>query len=400
MGFVEPLTAFVISFILLGILVYKRVGLGITLTLTAIVFGLLSLDSDGVAQVFHRTLLDRVTVSLVLATFGVMLLSLLYRETGLVTVLSRSLSQIVRNSKLVVCILPAVIGLLPVPGGALLSAPMVESEAKRLKLKKSKEAYVNIWFRHTIFPVYPMSQVLILTAALTNSPLLSLIMRQVPVVIAMAVVGYFIGFWKTSPVEKTSEGQLYSSLSSLLKAFAPILVMIFAVAVFAVDVSVAALLGVIILLIIAKPTKNAVLTPFRSKTIYQVTLAAFGAMLLRNVTVASGVSEIFGRLIAGGSMSDIVLLSALPMSLAFLLGSPSGGVAISVSMLTGALNFEPRTAGLLFTTTYLGYLGAPTHLCLALTADYFKSSLGEIYTYLIPSMSIAFLTAILGYLLL
>jgi hypothetical protein len=400
LGFVEPLTAFVISFILLGILVYKRVGLGITLTLTAIVFGLLSLDSDGVAQVFHRTLLDRVTVSLVLATFGVMLLSLLYRETGLVTVLSRSLSQIVRNSKLVVCILPAVIGLLPVPGGALLSAPMVESEAKRLKLKKSKEAYVNIWFRHTIFPVYPMSQVLILTAALTNSPLLSLIMRQVPVVIAMAVVGYFIGFWKTSPVEKTSEGQLYSSLSSLLKAFAPILVMIFAVAVFAVDVSVAALLGVIILLIIAKPTKNAVLTPFRSKTIYQVTLAAFGAMLLRNVTVASGVSEIFGRLIAGGSMSDIVLLSALPMSLAFLLGSPSGGVAISVSMLTGALNFEPRTAGLLFTTTYLGYLGAPTHLCLALTADYFKSSLGEIYTYLIPSMSIAFLTAILGYLLL
>jgi len=400
LGFVEPLTAFVVSFILLGILVYKRVGLGTTLTLTAVVFGLLSLEGGDVARVFHRTLLDRVTVSLVLATFGVMLLSLLYRETGLVTVLSRSLSRIVKSSKLVVSILPAVIGLLPVPGGALLSAPMVESEARRLKLEKSKEAYVNIWFRHTIFPVYPMSQVLILTAALTDSSLLSLIVRQVPVVVVMAVVGYFVGFWRASLAEKASEGRLYSSLLSLLKAFAPILIMIFAVAIFAIDVSTAAFLGVIILLIIAKPTKKAVLTPFKSKTIYQVTLAAFGAMLLRNVTVASGVSEIFGRLIAGGGMSDVVLLSALPMILAFLLGSPSGGVAISVSMLTGVLNFEPKTAGLLFIATYLGYLGAPTHLCLVLTADYFKSSLGGIYKYLIPSLGLAFLTAILSYLFL
>jgi hypothetical protein len=401
LGFVEPLTAFLVSFLLLGVMVYKRVGLGITLTLTALVLSLLSLDAHSVINIFWRTLTDSVTISLVSATFGIMLLSQLYKETALVTMLSQSLSRIVRNSKLVVSILPAVIGLLPVPGGALMSAPMVEAEAGKLRLKKNRQAYVNIWFRHTIFPVYPMSQVLILTGALTGLSVISLMVRQVPVVVAMLVIGYLVGFWKTSPTKgEASRHSLNASFVSLLKAFAPILAMIFAVVAFGINVSIAAFIGVMALLLIAKPGLNAFLKPFRGKAIYEIALAAFGAMLLRNVTMASGISKAFGMLIAGGKINDLVLLSTLPAALAFLLGSPSGGVAISVSTLAGTLRFTPKTAGLLYITTYLGYLGAPTHLCLVLTADYFKSSLSEIYRYLIPSMFLAFLTAILGYFLL
>jgi len=41
---------------------------------------------------------------------------------------------------------------MPVAGGALMSAPMVEKEAKKLKLSRVKKTYVNLWFRHTIFP--------------------------------------------------------------------------------------------------------------------------------------------------------------------------------------------------------------------------------------------------------
>ena len=401
MGFVEPLTAFVVSFLFLGVMVYKRVGLGITLTLTALVLSLLSLELGGIAEVFWRTSTDRITISLVLATFGIMLLSQLYKETKLVVILSQSLSEIVRNSKLVVSILPAVIGLLPVPGGALMSAPMVETEAKKLRLKKSRQTYVNLWFRHTIFPAYPMSQVLILTGALTGSSIISLVTRQLPVVIVMIAVGYLIGFWKVSAARhEASKNSLAANLASLLKAFSPILAMIFAIVAFSIDVSIAAFIGVIVLLLITRPSLNAFLKLFRSKSIYEVTLAAFGAMLLRNVTMSSGISSSIGKLIAGGNVSDVLLLSTLPTVLAFLIGSPSGGIAISVSMLAGTLSFTPKTAGLLYMTTYLGYLGAPTHLCLVLTADYFKCSLGEVYRYLIPSLAISFLTAVLIYFLL
>lgn len=401
MGFVEPLPAFAVSFLFLGLMVYKRVGLGIALALTALFLSMLSLDIGSIPSVFEKTVTDSVTVSLVLATFGIMLLSQLYKETGFVTILSRSLSEIVKNSKFVISVLPAIIGLLPVPGGALMSAPMVEVEAKKLKLEKARQTYVNIWFRHTIFPIYPMSQVLILTGALTGLSVLSLIMRQVPVVVAMVAVGYLIGFWKVSATKHdASKMNLASNLTSLLKVFAPILAMIFVIVSFSIDVSIAAFLGVIVLLLIARPSLSAVSRPLRSSPIYMVTLAAFGAMLLRNVTIASGVSEVFAMWIAGRNVYEVVLLSTLPAALAFLLGSPSGGIAISVSMLAGIISFAPKAGGLLYMATYLGYLGAPTHLCLVLTADYFKCSLSGVYKYLVPSLAISFLTAILVYFLL
>jgi len=419
LGFVEPLVAFVVSFLFLGIMVYKRVGLGITLTFTAIVLSLLSLELCNIPNVFWKTSTDSVTISLVLATFGIMLLSQLYKETEFITILSQSLSEIVRNSKLVMSILPAVIGLLPVPGGALMSAPMVEAEANKLKLEKNRQTYINIWFRHTIFPVYPMSQVLILTGALTGLSVISLIMRQVPVVIAMVAIGYLIGFWKISEAKhEVAKNSLSTSLTSLLKAFAPILAMIFAIVAFNIvraqrafnmfsipvvstfDVSIAAFLGVIVLLLIARPTLNVFLRPLRSKAIYEVTLAAFGAMLLRNVTMVSGISETIRMFLAGGNINDVMLLLTLPTVLAFLVGSPSGGIAISVSMLAGTLSFAPEAGGLLYMAAYLGYLGAPTHLCLVFTADYFKCPLGEVYRYLVPSLAITFLVAILVYFLL
>lgn len=400
MGFIDPLTALIVSFAFLGIMLYRRVNLGVTLTSTAILLSLLSVDYDEIPNVFLETSTSTLTISLVSATFGIMLLSQLYKETELIRTMSQDLSRLLRNSKLVVGLLPAVIGLLPVPGGALMSAPLIETEANKLELKKDMKTYVNVWFRHTIFPVYPMSQVLILTAALTGISLTSLIMRQIPIVILMVIVGYLIAFRKGSTIKNDIEKRsLGPNLKSLLTAFSPILTMILAVAIFHIDVSIAAFIGIAVLLLITRPSVKTLSIPFRNKAIYGVTLAAYGAMLLRNVTIASGASDFIGNMIASGNINEVVLLLMVPAALGFLVGSPSGGIAISVPMLAGTLNFTPNTAALLYITAYLGYVGAPTHLCLVLTADYFKCPLGGLYKYLIPSLAISFAAAIFVYFL-
>jgi len=191
--FLDPLTAIVVTFCFLGVMIYKRVNLGITLNAAALLLALMVLDLPQIGNVIVETTTSLPTISLVVATFGIMLLSMLYKETKVIDTLSESLSRIIQNSKLTVSLLPAVIGLLPVAGGALMSAPLVEAETEKLGLKEDKKTYVNLWFRHTIFPVYPVSQVLILTAMLTGVTLASLILRQIPVVISMVMVGYFIG---------------------------------------------------------------------------------------------------------------------------------------------------------------------------------------------------------------
>ena len=413
MGFIEPAAALVVSFCFLGVMLYRRVNLGITLNVTALLLALLSLDWREIPTVIYGTTVDLLTISVVLATFGVMLLSQLYKETRVINDLSGSLSRLIKNSKVVSSVLPAVIGFLPVAGGALMSAPLVDSEAEKLGLRPEKKAYVNIWFRHTIFPVYPISQVLIITAALTEIAIPSIIIRQIPVVIVMIIVGYFIGFWKTSNSKDRENSNPKNSLNSNLKsffiAFSPILTTIvvvvglnlagFGLSKHAFDVLMATFTGLIVLIVISKPSLRVFAKPLKSWGIYGITFAAYGAFLLRNVTVAAGISEIFETLVTGGTIDVILLLTVIPAVLGFLMGSPSGGVAISVSILAGILNFSPRTVALLYMSTYLGYLIAPTHLCFIFTADYFKCTLGKVYKYMIPSFLISFATALLIYLL-
>ncbi len=202
MGLTDPLTAIIITFCFLGLLIYKRVNLGITLNAAALLMASLALDVPTTWNVAVQTTIDPLTISLVVATFGIMLLSQLYKETKVINTLSESLSRIINNSKLIVSLLPAVMGLLPVGGGALMSAPLVEAETEKLGLGQDKKTYVNLWFRHIVFPVYPVSQILILAATLTGLTVTALIIRQIPVVIVMIITGYLIGLWKTPKTNK------------------------------------------------------------------------------------------------------------------------------------------------------------------------------------------------------
>ena len=414
MGFVDPLAAIIVSICFLGVMLYKRVNLGIALNATALLLALLSLNWQEIPPVIFETTIDLLTISVVLATFVIMLLSQLYKETGLINDLSESLIRIIKNSKIASSILPAVVGLLPVAGGALMSAPLVDLEAEKLGLKPEKKAYVNLWFRHVIFPVYPINQVLILTATLTGVAMPLIIMRQIPVIIVMIIVGYVTSLWKVSIVENKENSNpskaLDSALKSLLVSFSPILATIFMVVGLALagiglaeqglDVLMASFTGLIILIAISKPSLQTFAKPLKGWGIYGITLATYGAFFLRNTMIATGISEIFRTLVTNGNVNIILVLMVLPSVMGVVTGSPSGGVAVSVPILAAILTtFSPKTASLIYMSAFLGYLITPIHLCFAFTADYFRCSLNKVYKYLIPSFLITFTTALLIYFL-
>jgi hypothetical protein len=227
MGLIDPLTAVILTFSFLGALLYKRVNLAITLNATALLLALLTLDWQAIPKVIfdttnYSTVEGMQAILVVLATFGITFLSQLYNETGEIKRLSESLSRIVKNPKIISSVLPAIIGFLPVAGGALMSAPIVDVETEKLKLTPEKKTYINLWFRHTIFPVYPISQLLITTAALTNVPMFLIILRQIPVVAVMVIVGYVIAFWKVPYVknpETRGENSLILNLKGILCFF-------------------------------------------------------------------------------------------------------------------------------------------------------------------------------------
>ena len=414
---VEPLPAIVASFCVLGVLLYKRVNLGITLNVTALVLASLALDLVQIPQAVYgttdpQTSDGRLAISVVFATFGVMLLSQLYKETGFISRLSSSLGNLIKNPKVVLSALPAVIGFLPVAGGALMSAPLVDAEADKLELSADRKAYVNLWSRHTIFPVYPISQVLIMTAALTGTTVLSIILRQIPVVAVMVAVGYFVGFRGTAKarLESSNNRNRSADLKEFTFSFSPILVTIvvaislgavsFAFSKQGFDALIATFVGLGVLIVLSKMSFETFARPLKGRGIYGVTAAAYGAFLLRNVLNTLGIAQLFPTGMANDSTGLLLLLTLAPAVLAFLTGSPLGGIAIGASILTGLVAFSPSTASLLYMSAYLGYTVAPTHLCFTFTAEYFKTPIARVYKYLIPSFVVTFAATLLVYLLL
>jgi len=417
----DPLPAIIVSFCFLGVMLYKRVNLGITLNATAIILALLALSWQEIPKIFYSTFdfstfEGRLAISVVLATFGIMLLSYLYKETGTINCLSESFGRIVKNSKVVLSVLPAVIGFLPVAGGALMSAPLVDSEAAKLKLKPEKKAYVNLWFRHTIFPVYPLSQVLIVTAGLTATTVPSIIVRQIPVVIVMVIIGYLISFRKVpkprNEENTRSNSDVNSDLRSFVVAFSPILATIIAAVVLDLvgfdlakqgfDILIATVVGIIVLIAISNLSLRVFVKPLKNWGIYGITLAAYGALLLGKVMKAIGISEIFKTFVSNGSVDVILLLTIIPAVLGMFTASALGGVSLGIPILSGIIALSsniPRTASLIYISAFLGYIIAPTHLCFTFTAEYFNCPLGKIYKYVIPSFLITFATALLIYLL-
>lgn len=415
MGILDPLTSVLISFCLLGVMLYKRVKIGVTLILVSITLALLALDWAEIPRVIYETIdpfkPDGLIALLVIgATFGTAWLSYLYKETNIISKLSNGLNSLIKRPKIILGSLPAVLGLLPVPGGALLSAPIIDSESG--DLSSDKKAYINIWFRHVIFPIYPLTQSLVVTAAVTGVPLLSIITFQIPVIVTMIAVGYLFGLSRASCLKSKTieEGSTTPKASSLITALLPILVAISAAVLLStishelfqrgMNVTIAAFAGLATLAIISRPTFKTFTKPLKDLEIHDVMLATFDAFLLQNIMKNIAISNIFGRLILNGTIGAVWALTAIPVALSFFMGSPLGAITIAVSILTGALEFSLKNTALLYASAYLGYVIAPTHLCLIFTANYFKVALTRVYKIVIPSFIITYLATFLFYLLL
>ncbi len=409
MAFVPPLVAIAFSFGFLAIMLYKRVNLGITLAATALLLALLATEWRSIPSLVYDTSVNPLTISVVSATFLIMWLSQLYKETGFVDRLSESLGKIIKDPKLVLCVLPAIIGFLPVAGGALMSAPLVETQGEKLKLSNQKKAYVNLWFRHTIFPVYPLSQVLIVAAGLAGTTVPAIILRQIPVVAVMVALGYIIGFRNIQKPVNTDDAKASekteSNLRAFLLTFSPIIASIvtavilelvaFDLARLGFDVLVATTVGILVIVALSKPSIRTFAGPLGNPGIYGITLAAYAAFLLGNVMKDIGISETFKTVVANGTVNSLLLIITVPAVLGVLTASALGGISISIPLLREVVPLSTETASMIFMSAYLGYVISPTHLCLAFTARYFKSPLGKLYRYLLPSFAATYATAIL-----
>jgi integral membrane protein (TIGR00529 family) len=124
---------------------------------------------------------------------GIILLTLLIsgvqEATGQSTRLVAALEQLLRSPHLRLIFFPALIGLLPMPGGALFSCPMLDGAARRMDLGGERKAAINYWFRHIWEVAWPLYPGYLLACAVLDIPLSVLWRYTFPIVFTALLAG-------------------------------------------------------------------------------------------------------------------------------------------------------------------------------------------------------------------
>ena len=228
----------------------RRLELGGVLAAGAILLGLLFGRSvPQVALAAWSALTSYETLRLVAIVLCIMILSEVQRAADLLEPMVRSLLELFSDARVVLAIVPALIGLLPMPGGAMLSAPMVQEAGKNVRISNNQKTFANYWFRHIWEYVVPLYPALVLTSVLLSVPLGTFIRHQWPLTGAAILAGALI-VWATVPAERHARTQSnrWRSLFTLGRTVWPVVLIV--VLTMALDLDMLVTLPMVILLLI------------------------------------------------------------------------------------------------------------------------------------------------------
>jgi integral membrane protein (TIGR00529 family) len=323
-------------------------------------------------------------------------LSSLMAKTGVMQDMVRSVRERVPH-RMSFAALPAVIGLLPMPGGAMFSAPMVDSADSSGQLPSLLKTQTNYWFRHVWEYWWPLYPGVILTLDMTRLEIWQLIPAQLPVS-ALAIAGGYLFLLRRIPRNGQSEpgaGEggrsffaLVSPIITVILTYAAILILFPAVKNLSryIPIMAGLFLSLIVLQIQRRPGWSSWREVLLSRrTLYMTILVAviriYGAMI--EARLPGGmllVEQMRGELAAIGLPEQLFIL-LIPMIAGLAVGINVGTIGASLPVVMSLLGSSPPMTGLLSTTVlayaagFMGQMLSPVHVCLVVTNQYFKTSL-------------------------
>jgi integral membrane protein (TIGR00529 family) len=388
-------------FALIVILLRRRWNLGVVMILGSILLGAsYRIGPIQQAEVLGRSSLDPVTLNLIGGLILIMVLENIIRKRGLLKQMTESLSRVARNRRITMAILPGVIGLLPSAGGAAFSAPMVQEAAGDIVMSRERRAFINYWFRHIWEYISPLYPGIVLAAAVTRIPLNALLVSQLPLPIAVIVIGALFCFRGVEGHRLTSTGTR-EDVRDLVISLLPILASL--VMVVALHIPLAPTMAIIVIslfLLYRYPLREIGIALHESISV-NVILMVIGIMAFKGMLDASGAIEALPRLFQASGLPPAAIFAALPFLVGILTGLTVGFVGSTfpiVVAMTGG-HPDPGVITFAFASGFAGVMLSPAHLCYLLTVRYFNADLAGTYRLLYVPVVLVFLTGLAQFLI-
>ncbi len=382
--------------VILLILLKLKTNISLALIILSIYSILLfSLNIRMVLSASIDILIDKSSVKLYIIIVSVLYITMIQKKKKMFDQLLSSLRSIFRNDKIVSMTAPSIIGLLPMPGGALVSAPLVEKATAKMGMSNEFKTYLNYWFRHIWEFVWPIYAGLLLFEAMSGIALKTIVFHQAPYTILNILTGYiiitiYLRANNIKIVRNSGNGTAGNTIKDFIGGIWPVLMIIFLFFIFSVPLYISMILTSIMLTLIKRVRFKEVAKMLFSKLIGR-TMLLMGAVLVFQKIIY--ISHIFGST----SPEDIsftlliFLCFLISFSIGFLTGVNTAYIAISFPILLPLIQGLPNYVSLsvyIYVIGFSGILLSPVHLCLVFTNEYFNSNLLKVYKYLFPPVFI------------
>lgn len=379
----RQILAVIIGFTFIPILTKKKVSISYSILISALVMILISgLGINFIGEILKSTILDPKKIGQYLTVVEIGVLGVLLKKYGFIQTIIEKLNRVVPNKKLQLMFVPALIGLLVVPGGAIISAPFIDKIGDELDIEKSRRAIINLVYRHISMNIMPYSNGLLLMALLLPQvSVYNVIAFNLIFVVIYVILGYFV-YIRNIKYEKTEakEGSVLENFLQLAIYTSPIYFAVILNMVFNIPFFIGVLANVLILYLL-RPKKT-IIKDFIAGINVNVFLTILGVYLIQ-ATISNFPD--FNRMLESLlSNPNTLIPSIIGISTFFGLAtgfSPASlGVIIPViGGMTLSLTRMTALAHIAFAWSFVGYFFSPLHLCQLFTVEYMKVDNVEVY---------------------
>ena len=343
---------------------------------------------------------------------GVIWLSSFMSEAGIMKDLVTSLKSRL-SKRAILAALPAVVGLLPMPAGALFSAPLVDDADSENSLGPDDKARINYWFRHVWEFWWPLYPGVLLAVDLAGLPIWMFVGVMAPLFFAAIASGYVFLLRKTPngrPQERGPDDKAFIPLilPTLTVIAVYIVVMLIAPPVAAFNKYLPMAIGIVCGVAVIQMQRPASAAVWKkvifSKRVVGLVLIiilarVYGAFIEARLEDGAFLMEKVRIELDTFGIPAMILVVVIPFISGLTTGITVGYIGASfpvvLSLAAGAGRGEFLSTMVLgYASGYVGMMLSPIHVCLIVTNEYFKTHLGHSLAGLLRPAGLLFLCAV------
>ena len=313
------------------------------------------------------------------ALYLVICLEIELRKSGCLAGMVEALSRMFSSRRFTLAVMPAFLGLLPSIGGARFSAPIVEEASKGFEAKPEDKAAINFWFRHIFEFSSPLVPGMILACGIAGVKIGDLIVHLGWLTIVAFILGWIVmvrGLKQTEATKKSVsvEEAKHHNMDFIL-ALTPVIANVVLMVAFGLQASVSMIIVVVAMipLLMFFNRHVSVKEVFIGALDYKMFANVICILLFIALLESTGVLALLVAAFESSPLPVPVIIGFLSFIIGLLTGISQGHVAIMMPIVAGISMGDLDLVGVAMVFGVAGQMITPTHLCLTITVDYFKS---------------------------